>query len=122
MRIKSRLPDLPPIPDANVFNLLFTAPQGAQITDYTVYIDSAAGLRHSFRNYYEFVRDAATALGAPPARGGLGLSGEAGDIVGIFSHNCVVRGLSSLRFSECVARCANRNCRVIPRLCTRSSP
>ncbi|EKM52103.1 uncharacterized protein PHACADRAFT_262572 [Phanerochaete carnosa HHB-10118-sp] len=89
MHIKSRLPDLPPIPDANVFDLFFTAPQGTQIPDYTVFIDAATGLKHSFRNYCEFVRDAATALGAVPARGGLGLSGEAGDIVGIFSHNCV---------------------------------
>ncbi|EKM60379.1 uncharacterized protein PHACADRAFT_246258, partial [Phanerochaete carnosa HHB-10118-sp] len=89
MHIKSQLPDLPPIPDANVFDLFFKAPQGAQIADYTVYVDAATGLKHSLRNYYEFVRDAATALGVPPARGGLGLGGEAGDIVGIFSHNCV---------------------------------
>ncbi|EKM52113.1 uncharacterized protein PHACADRAFT_199609 [Phanerochaete carnosa HHB-10118-sp] len=51
MHIKSRLPDLPPIPDANIFDLLFTSSssQGAQIPDYTVYIDAATGLRHSLR-------------------------------------------------------------------------
>lgn len=90
MHIKSRLPDLPPIPEANVCDLLFAAPKGSQIPDYTLYIDAPTGRRRSFKEHYEFVRDAATALAASSAQGGLALNGEAGDIVGIFSHNCMV--------------------------------
>ncbi|GJE91624.1 acetyl-CoA synthetase-like protein [Phanerochaete sordida] len=89
MHIKSRFPDLPPIPNANVHDLFFQYPPGAQIPDYTVYIDSETGHRRSFSEHYEFVRDAATALGAPTERGGLGLRGDAGDVVGLFSHNCL---------------------------------
>ena len=91
MHIRSRFPGLPLIPEANVYDLIFGAPEAAQTPDYAVYIDGPTGRKHSFHDYREFVRDAATALGAPQAQGGLALSGDAGDIVGIFSHNCVVR-------------------------------
>ena len=91
MHIKSRFPGLPPIPEANVYDLIFGAPEAAQTPDYTIYIDGVTGRKHSFHSYRHFVRDAATALAAAQAQGGLALSGDAGDIVGILSHNCVVR-------------------------------
>ncbi|GJE93144.1 acetyl-CoA synthetase-like protein [Phanerochaete sordida] len=80
---RSRAPPLPAIPDANVFALFF----GAPLPEYTLYVDAASGRRHGVREYLEWVRDAATALGAPCAQGGLGLGAD--DIVGVFSHNCV---------------------------------
>ncbi|TFK68984.1 acetyl-CoA synthetase-like protein [Pluteus cervinus] len=86
MIIKSPFPDPPPLPETNVHNIFFNRPEQAQWADFTLLIDAPTGKRRGYREFVERVRDAATALGAPVAEGGLGLRGE-DEIVGIMSEN-----------------------------------
>ncbi len=88
----SKYPLPPPVPDANIHELLFNAPtpNGEPTPDYDLHIDIVTGRKRTFYEFRELIRDGATALGAPIPQGGLGLSGQQGDIVGIYSHNCMV--------------------------------
>lgn len=88
---KSKYPPLLPIPDDNVHNLYFSSLPGASdIPDYDLYIDAATGKRVTSHAFREAIRDTATALCAPSSQQGLNISHQAGDIVGIYSHNCIV--------------------------------
>ncbi|KAI0785238.1 hypothetical protein C8Q75DRAFT_333646 [Abortiporus biennis] len=90
MHIKSLFPPIPPTPDKNLYHLLFEHPEQLALPDtYTIHIDALTGKSRTRREFNERVRDAATALAAPVSEGGLGLSGDKGDIVGIFSMNCM---------------------------------
>ena len=91
MYLKSPYPPVPPIPDENIHHYMFNTAASQGISDYTLHIDAISGRRRSWQEFRERVYDGATALGAPISQGGLGLSGENGDIVGIYSHNCMVR-------------------------------
>ncbi len=91
MHLKSPFPQLPPIPDANVHEYMFNTPEVQNLADYTLYIDAVTGRKRSWYDFRDTVYDGATALGAPVSQGGLGLNRDDGDIVGIFSHNCMVR-------------------------------
>ncbi|KAG1882796.1 hypothetical protein F4604DRAFT_353071 [Suillus subluteus] len=84
---KSMFPDLPVVPEANVHHLLFNRPDQQAWPDYTLYVNATTGKRWSFRQFVERVRDGATALGADIEQGGLGISLEKGEIVGILSEN-----------------------------------
>ena len=88
----SKYPLPPPVPDANIHELMFNAQTqtGEPIPEHDLHIDIVTGRKRTFYEFKELVRDGATALGAPTAQGGLGLSGQKGDIVGIYSHNCMV--------------------------------
>jgi hypothetical protein len=88
---KSMFPDLPAVPEANVHHLLFNRPDQQVWPDYTLYVNATTGKRWSFRQFVERVRDGATALGTDIDQGGLGISLEKGEIVGILSENCLVR-------------------------------
>lgn len=90
MLFKSLYPPTPPVPDKNVYELFFNDPEQNALPDYTLYVDAESGRQIRRSEFNERVRDAATALGAPLSAGGLGLSGEKGDIVGILSSNCIV--------------------------------
>lgn len=82
-------PDLPVVPEANVHHLLFNRPDQQAWPDYTLYVNATTGKRWSFRQFVERVRDGATALGTDIEQGGLGISLEKGEIVGILSENCL---------------------------------
>ncbi|KAG2362836.1 hypothetical protein BDR07DRAFT_1405854 [Suillus spraguei] len=87
MYYKSMFPDLPAVPEANVHHLFFNRPDQQAWPDYTLYVNATTGERWSFRQFVERVRDGATALGADVEQGGLGISLEKGEIVGILSEN-----------------------------------
>ena len=93
MYLKSMFPAPPPIPHANVHELMFNTPSPVPTEDYTLHIDAVTGRKRSYQQFREVVRDGATALGTSPAEGGLGLSPQANDIVGIYSFNSMVRHL-----------------------------
>lgn len=76
--------------DCNLHKHVFQRPDQENWPDYTLYIDGATGKKRSFFQFKDRVFDAATALGTPQAQGGLGLSGDDGEIVGILSENCLV--------------------------------
>lgn len=89
MYLTSPYPSIPVPPEENVHELIFNSPT-ANVPDYVAQIDVVSGRKRTRKEVQERVRDAATALGTPASQGGLGLSGEAGDIVGICSGNCMV--------------------------------
>ena len=91
MYLTSKFGDIPPIPNANVHNLYFaTAPGAADLPNHDLYIDGRSGDKVTLHQFRQTIQDVATALVAPASEGGLSFSGDARDIVGIFSHNCVV--------------------------------
>ncbi|KAJ3484237.1 hypothetical protein NLI96_g5759 [Meripilus lineatus] len=89
MYLTSRFSPIPPFPNKNIEEILFNFPGQEGLPDHTLHIDALTGRRRSKKEFAERVRDASTALGSPASDGGLGLSGEAGDIVGICSTNCM---------------------------------
>lgn len=91
MYLKSPYPDPPALPEVNSHYLFFKRPDQAQWPDYTLHIDATTGERRKYREFVKRVEDLATALGAPVSQGGLGLSAEDGEIIGIVSENCMVR-------------------------------
>lgn len=82
-------PDLPVVPEANIHHLLFNRPDQQAWPDYTLYVNATTGKRWSFRQFVERVRDGATVLGTDIEQGGLGITLEKGEIVGILSENCL---------------------------------
>ena len=92
--IKSPYPEPPPVPDANLHHCLFNAPGQAAQSDYVVHIDGITGRQQTWYEFRELVRDGATAVACPESSGGLGLDPKR-DLVGIFSHNCIVRNQAS---------------------------
>ncbi|KAF8625992.1 hypothetical protein AX17_006716 [Amanita inopinata Kibby_2008] len=89
MYIKSPYPDVPPLPEVNVHHLTFGRPDQAEWPNFTLHIDAKSGRTRGYRRFLERIGYAAIALGAPVDEGGLGLSGENGDIIGIMSENCM---------------------------------
>lgn len=89
MYLKSPYPEVPPTLDKNVHEYIFNTAT-KDTPDLVVHVDVLRGRKRTRKEFEERVRDAATALGAPVSEGGMGLSGEAGDIVGICSGNCMV--------------------------------
>ncbi|KAG5642539.1 hypothetical protein DXG03_002577 [Asterophora parasitica] len=83
MHLKSPYPDVPPFSVFNAHHAFFGRPDQAEWSDYTFQIDAKTGQKRTYRQLVDRVRGGATALGAPISAGGLGLSGEAGDIIGI---------------------------------------
>ena len=84
----SKYPAPPPVPDSNVHKLLFDS--STSFPDYNMHIDIITGHKRTFHEFKNLVGDVATALDAPTSVGGLGLSAQQGDIVGISSYNCMV--------------------------------
>ena len=85
MYIKSLYPEVPhPPPDTNAHMALLRRPDQAEWSDFTLHIDAQTGKTRTFRDFLERIQYAATALG------GLGLSPENGDIIGIISFNSMV--------------------------------
>ncbi|KAI0345746.1 amp dependent CoA ligase [Trametopsis cervina] len=84
----SRFPKPPPVPNANIHELMFNVPTPS-VPDYTLHVDVITGRKRTFYEFKEVIRDGATALASPISDGGLGLSAHNNDIVGIYSHNCM---------------------------------
>ena len=97
MYIKSLYPQIPPLPAQNAHQFMLNRPDQAAWPDYTLHIDPISGRRRSYREFRERVALGATALGAPVADGGLGMSGE---IVGVLSDNSLVCLLVSYSVSD----------------------
>lgn len=91
MYLKSPYPDLPEVPDANVYYTHFKRPDQAEWPDFTAFIDATTGQRRRYSEYVKRVEDLATALGMSVSEGGLGLRAGEAELVGIFSENCMVR-------------------------------
>ncbi|KAF8349615.1 hypothetical protein F5887DRAFT_878405 [Amanita rubescens] len=89
MHIKSIHTEVPPLTVTNAYYTLLRRPDQAEWPDFTIHIDANTGKTRTFREYSERVQYAATVLGAPVSQGGLGLSAENGDIIGIMSYNCM---------------------------------
>lgn len=93
MYLKSSYPPPPNLPPKNYFQL--TLDLIAQIPtpepDHVLYINAVSGEERTKSQFLERIYDTATALGAPKEKGGLGLNKD--HIVGILSHNCLVKHL-----------------------------
>ncbi|KAK2459377.1 hypothetical protein APHAL10511_008596 [Amanita phalloides] len=88
MHVKSSYPDLPPCLDTNAYSILLQRQDQAQWPNFTLILDPQTGEKCSFRNFNTRVQYAATALATSGYQGGLGLSPENADLIGIMSENC----------------------------------
>jgi hypothetical protein len=88
MLVKSLFPPLPEQEPENVHDFCFRR-RAADKQDYTYTIFE--GRKQSFRQFRERVQHATTAIGAPISAGGLGLSRESGQMVGLLSPTIPVR-------------------------------
>lgn len=99
---KSLYPSPPPLPPTNIHHVF--NPPGSQSKDHVLQIDGLTGFRRTKNEFFERVRNAATALSIPASEGGpgiglgrktaLGEKGSSEEVIGIFSHNCLVRAYS----------------------------
>ena len=89
MYVASMFPPVPPLEDQNVHHAIFGADQRKR-PDYTLYINADTGRKHTYYEFLERVYDGATFLGTPVSEGGLGISAENGEVIGILSDNCMV--------------------------------
>ncbi|TFK91928.1 acetyl-CoA synthetase-like protein [Polyporus arcularius HHB13444] len=88
MHYKSPYPPLPPVPDCNVHDFLFSSPALTDPEDKLILIDPLNGKNWHKNEFKERVFDCATALVTAESEGGLGFSPE-GEMVGIMSTNCL---------------------------------
>lgn len=90
MYLKSLYPPVPPLPDMNVHYMMNPPEAATSPADHLLYVEVATGRKMMKKEFFERVYDGATALATPPSKGGLGINGDNGEIVGILSHNCIV--------------------------------
>ncbi|KAF7340309.1 hypothetical protein MVEN_01950000 [Mycena venus] len=74
MYIKSSYPPLPPLPEA-------------EWPDFTIQVEERTGRKRTYKEMVNQVGLGATALGAKVSDGGLGLSADGGDIIGLLGDN-----------------------------------
>nr|VWO94822.1 Acyl-CoA ligase AFT1-1 (EC (AF-toxin biosynthesis protein 1-1) [Ganoderma boninense] len=89
MHYKSPLPPLPPIPETNVHDFMFSSPGLTDPADKVLLIEPLSGRRWHRDEFKERVYDAATALLTPVSEGGLGFAPQ-GEMIAIMSTNSVV--------------------------------
>ncbi|KAF8581026.1 acetyl-CoA synthetase-like protein [Ramaria rubella] len=87
MYLRSLYPPVPPLPSTNYLNVLMNQPDMPEVPDHDIFIDAITGQKRTRSEYMDRLFDAATALGAPPDKGGLGLTSK--NIIGILSDNCI---------------------------------
>ncbi|KAJ7760882.1 hypothetical protein DFH07DRAFT_1021402, partial [Mycena maculata] len=96
--VQSPFPPLPPVSEANVCDLMFGRPDQESIQrckfrfcanwpDYAIHIEENTGRKRTYKQLVKRVTLGATALGAPVSSGGLGLSGDGGEIIGLLGDN-----------------------------------
>ena len=90
MHYKSPFPPLPPLPEVNVHDFLFSSPALNTPEDKLLLVEPLSGKRWYRDEFKERVYDAATAIASPSSPEGLGFE-PARDMVAIFSYNCMVR-------------------------------
>ncbi|KAJ7063853.1 hypothetical protein C8F01DRAFT_1129568 [Mycena amicta] len=78
---QSQFAPLPPIPDVNVYTLMFGRPDQAEWPDFTLQIDDKTGRKRSFKDAPKTIALAATALD------GLGLRTDSEEIIGLIGNN-----------------------------------
>ncbi|PIL22580.1 transporter [Ganoderma sinense ZZ0214-1] len=88
MYYKSLLPPLPPIPETNVHDFIFSSPGSTDPADKVLLIEPLSGRRWQRDEFKERVYDATTALLTPVSEGGLGLAPQ-GEMIAIMSTNCL---------------------------------
>ncbi|KAK7682380.1 hypothetical protein QCA50_014585 [Cerrena zonata] len=77
-----------PIPEQN-HHYGLSGLKTPETPDYVLHIDGVTGQKRTRKEFDERVLLGLTALAAPTSRGGLGLDGGVGDVVGILSFNCL---------------------------------
>ncbi|KAF8188280.1 hypothetical protein K438DRAFT_1907465 [Mycena galopus ATCC 62051] len=87
MHIKSSFPPLPPLPEVNVNHVMFGRPDQAEWPDYTIQIEEKTGRKRTYKEMINRIGLGATALGAKVSDGGLGLSGDGDEIIGLLGYN-----------------------------------
>ena len=108
MHYKSPYPPLPPIPEKNVHDFIFSSPALTDPADKLLLIDPLVGKGWRKNEFKERVFDCATALVTSVAEGGLGFAPE-GEMVGIMSTNCLV-SLLWLRTIPCRHTACHKSC------------
>jgi hypothetical protein len=88
VHVKSLYPSIPEFPLTNLYDFCLKR-RPANEPDYIFHIDSATGAQRSWHEFRARAAHAMTALGAPERDGGLGISREEGEIVGIVSPNAL---------------------------------
>ncbi|KAJ6531618.1 hypothetical protein DFH09DRAFT_933664 [Mycena vulgaris] len=89
MYIKSPFPPLRTLPEVNIHHnaLLLTTGMQAEWPDFIIQIDDKTGRKRTFKEMQKRLGLGATALGAKVADGGLGLSGDADEMIGLLGFN-----------------------------------
>ena len=90
MYLKSHYPDVPPQPSVNAHYFFFHRPDQAGWPNFTTHIDVETGEEIMYDDFLERIRDLATGLGAPISQGGLGISAEDQEMIGIMGENSSV--------------------------------
>ncbi|KAF7345762.1 putative 4-coumarate--CoA ligase 1 [Mycena venus] len=88
MHFQSPFPPLPPVPETNVCDLMFGRPDQGSATwpDYTIHIEEKTGRKRTYKELVKRIALGATALGAPVSKGGLGLSEDGDEIIGLLGR------------------------------------
>ena len=89
MALTSPLPEVGPCPEGNVHHFLMGRAHTREWRDHQFLVDAVTGRTRTYGQFADDVRDGMTALGGKTP-GGLGLSGDAGHVVGILSENSPV--------------------------------
>ncbi|KAJ7885769.1 hypothetical protein B0H14DRAFT_3082262 [Mycena olivaceomarginata] len=87
MLIKSFFPPLPPLPEVNLHHVLFGRPDQAEWPDYTIQIEAKTGRKRTYKEMVHRIDLGATALSAKVSDGGLGLSADGGEMIGLLGEN-----------------------------------
>ena len=89
MHYRSPYPPLPPLPEVNAQDFIYTSRGIPDSVDTPQFFEPVAGKRWTRREVREWIYDAATALHTPLSEGGFGLAHE-GEIVALMSTNSAV--------------------------------
>ena len=89
MPYTSLYPTPPPVSDQN-HHYALSGFETSGPADYVLHIDGLTGRKRTRKEFDERVLHTLTVITAPTSQGGLGLNGNAGDVVGILSFNCMV--------------------------------
>ncbi|TFY71711.1 hypothetical protein EVG20_g1297 [Dentipellis fragilis] len=85
--LKSLYPPIPYVKISNYYEWLVTLDSVKNLPDFTLYIDGLTGERRQLGEVFDRVALCATALSAPPAEGGMGITETPDEVVGLFSEN-----------------------------------
>lgn len=84
------------LPETNVHNLTFPPDAVNSEPNFVLHVDGLTGEERTKKQAIERLCDAATALVTLESAGGLGVSRDNGEIVGIQSHNSLVSSVADI--------------------------